>query len=296
MRRMYNAFINMDGDRTKHLFFSDELGIVLDAQGILSPFIGNGQGPFLIEDYRFGVCRKGSVRTIINLQETVVREGMMAFIVPGSIVEPLSLSTDFTVTGMGVSEERMRLAHSGQLPELLCGKQKNAVLIPTEEERRMAEELFPVLWQLAKSPVVGSKATDRMLTVITQTFSDIFHRHNSDDNGFTATPHNRQHELFQKFINLINEHCRSEHHLDFYADRLCVSTRYLGTVVHSVSGVTAKEWLDRAVITVAKVMLRHSNKTASQIADELHFPNDSFFSKYFKRLTGQSPNAWRNDV
>ena len=296
MRRMYNAFVKMDEGRTKHLYFADGLGIVLDVVGILSPFMGYGRGPFLIEDFRFVICRKGSFRTIVNLQEMVVREGMMAVIVPGSIVEPLSMSSDFTVTGMGVSEEHMRLAHSGELPELLCGKQKTALFMPSEEERQLVEALFAMEWSLIKAPAVGSKAVDNMLSVITQTFSDIFRLHDSEGNGFTANPYNRKHKLLQNFIDLINEHCCSEHKLDFYADRLCVTTRYLGTIIHEVSGITAKEWLDRAVITIAKVLLRHSSKSVSQIADELHFPSDSFFCKYFKRLTGLTPSSWRNDT
>lgn len=294
LHRIYNAFIKMDEGRTKHLYFADGFGIVLDAVGILNPFVFKGQGPYLIEDYRLVLCKKGSVRTIVNLQEFTIEEGVMAVIVPGTIVEPIAVSDDFTVTGIGVSEEHMRLAHSGQVPEILCGAQKAVFLLSTEQERHLAEQLFVVMWNLASGVMVGRETVDHMLGVITHAFSDIFHRHDAEGTGFTANPCNRQHELFQNFIHLINDHCRSEHQLDFYAGRLCVTKRYLGAVVHEVSGVTAKEWIDRAILTVAKVMLRHSNKSVSQISDELHFPNDSFFCKYFKRLTGQTPNGWRN--
>lgn len=64
-------------------------------------------------------------------------------------------------------------------------------------------------------------------------------------------------------------------------------------MVLSTSGVGAKEWIDRAVISTAKVLLRHSDKQTSEIADELNFPNVSFFCKYFKRLTGSTPLQYR---
>lgn len=294
LRKMYNAFIQIDEGRTKHLYFTDGLGIVLDAVNVLRPFIFNGQGgPYLIEDYRLVLCKKGSIRTIVNLQEIRIEEGMMAVIVPGSIIEPLSVSDDFTVTGIGVSEERMRLAHSGQLPEILFGEQKTVFLMPTEEEKYLVNQLFVVMWNLASGALVGNETIDHMLSVITHAFNDIF-CNKSADTGFIANPSNRQYEMFQNFINLINEHCRSERQLEFYADRLCITKRYLGTIVREVSGVTAKEWIDRATITIAKVMLRHSNKSVTQISDELHFPNNSFFCKYFKRLTGCTPIEWRN--
>jgi AraC family transcriptional regulator, transcriptional activator of pobA len=295
MRKMYNAFIKTCGFRTKHMYFADSLGIVLDAVGILSPFMFDGQGPYLIEDYRLVLCKKGSLRTIVNLQEVTIGEGMMAIVVPGSIVEPISASDDFTVTGIGVSEERMRMAHNGQWPELLSGKQKTSFIRPTDEERRLADQLFVAMWNLIHGTMVSKPTVDHMVSVITYAFSDIFHRHVPEGDGFTANPCSRQHELFQNFINLINEHCRSERQLDFYADRLCITKRYLGTIVHEVSGITAKEWIDRAVVTAAKLMLRHTDMSVAQIADELHFPTDSFFCKYFRRLTGCTPLEWRTD-
>jgi len=64
--------------------------------------------------------------------------------------------------------------------------------------------------------------------------------------------------------------------------------------VRQASGITAKEWIDRAIVTRIKVELRHTDKPVAQISDEMGFPNPSFFSKYFKRLTGITPAAFKN--
>ena len=104
----------------------------------------------------------------------------------------------------------------------------------------------------------------------------------------------RQRVVFDRFIVLVNEHAKNEHNLSFYADKLCLSQRYLSRVVWQASGVYAKEWIDRAVITEAKVMLRHGQLTVAAISEALNFPNPSFFNKYFKRQTGQTPLAFRN--
>lgn len=84
-----------------------------------------------------------------------------------------------------------------------------------------------------------------------------------------------------------------EHQIAFYADRLCLTERYLGTLVHQVSGVTAQEWIDRAIIMEIKVKLRHTNLSLKQISDDLNFPNPSIFSKYFKRLTSMTPLEYK---
>ncbi len=292
LRKMYNVFTETDDGKTKHLYFADDFGIVIEATDILRPFIQSLQGPFLLEDYRLVICKKGSIHTIINLQEYTISEGMMAVIIPGTIVEPISISNGSLVTGIGLSEERMQLALKHNLPEILSGQRTNFSVMPTERERLMIEQLFDATWTLANENTTSETTLNSMLAVIVNAFSDIFSLH-IKDSALSSFPHSRQHEIFQRFIALVNRHCREHRQLDFYADKLCITRRHLGTIVTSASGVTAKDWVDRAVITSAKVLLRHSDKSVSQIADELHFPNDSFFCKYFHRLTGITPLDWR---
>ena len=107
-----------------------------------------------------------------------------------------------------------------------------------------------------------------------------------------AATRSREQTIFDRFIQLVNQHCREEHKISYYADRMCLTERYLGTVVRQTSGTTAKDWIDRALITQAKVLLRHSNHSVLQISEELNFPNPAFFSKYFKRLTGITPSEF----
>lgn len=75
---------------------------------------------------------------------------------------------------------------------------------------------------------------------------------------------------------------------------MCLTERYLGTVIRQASGVTAKQWIDRALITYAKTQLLHTDKTVAQISNEMNFPNPSFFSKYFKRITQMTPLSFVN--
>ena len=292
LRRMYHAFVQMDGGRAKHMFFADNFGVVIDAENILRPFILGEHVPYMIEDYRLVCCKKGCIHTIVNLQEYTIDAGMLAVIAPGTIVEPISLSSECTVTGIGVSEERMQMAHHRQLPGILRGHREDFLLKATDGELQLVEQLYAVVWSLANDRQIKAETLDRMITVVTHAYDDIFRSH-ANDPVVTSGIGSRQHEMYQKFISLVNEHCRTERQLDFYADRLCVTKRYLGTVVHDVSGVTAKDWIDRAVITAAKVLLRHTDKSVAQVADELHFPTDSFFCKYFRRLTGSTPSDWR---
>lgn len=94
---------------------------------------------------------------------------------------------------------------------------------------------------------------------------------------------------------MVNEHAQEAHTLDYYADRLCMTSRYLGTIVSDISGETAKEWIDRALVIKAKIMLRHTDEQVTQIADSLGFPNSSFFCRFFKQHASISPLAYRRN-
>jgi AraC-like DNA-binding protein len=103
----------------------------------------------------------------------------------------------------------------------------------------------------------------------------------------------REQSIFDRFIQLVNQHCAEQHQIGYYANRMCLTERYLSTIIRQTSGTTAKEWIDRAIITRIKVELKHSDKSVAQISDETNFPNPSFFSKFFKRLTGQTPVEYK---
>lgn len=103
----------------------------------------------------------------------------------------------------------------------------------------------------------------------------------------------RKEELLSKFIQLIIKHYKENRTLDFYAEKLFISTKYMSDIIKKTSGLTAHDWIDRYTILEAKILLRSTNKTIQEISNELNFPNHSFFSKYFKHHMGMTPKAYR---
>lgn len=110
----------------------------------------------------------------------------------------------------------------------------------------------------------------------------------------TDRPLTNEEALMHRFLDEVQRSFRSERKLGFYAERLHLSTRYLSAVVKKYSGKTADEWVDDYVILEAKALLKSTNMTIQQISNELHFASQSFFRKYFKRLTGVSPKHYRD--
>lgn len=270
-----------------NLYYKDGLAIAIDVNRLLEPFVTPLHGPYLMEDYRMGIVKSGYMHGIINLQEYKVEAGSIIFISPGSIVDPLEMSDDFQVMGVGIPTDLFHLAHSGKLPELFNGQQKHGILRASEQELRLLDHMVRLLWEIANQQT-NQQVLFNLLATITAYFNELFARQQAQ-----LSTHRPANDIFDRFIRLVNNHYAEQRQLAFYAEKICITERYLGTVIRQTSGITAKEWIDKAVITAAKVKLRHTNLQIAEITEALHFPNVSFFCKYFKRLVGCTPQEYR---
>ena len=99
--------------------------------------------------------------------------------------------------------------------------------------------------------------------------------------------------LTMRFLQEVKEHFRAERQLGFYAERLCITPRYLSRVVRECTGSSASDWIERYVVLEARALLKSTNMTIQQISDYLNFPSQTFFGKYFKRRAGLSPKEYR---
>lgn len=109
-----------------------------------------------------------------------------------------------------------------------------------------------------------------------------------------SRPRSRRVLYTREFVRLVRKYFRHEHTVRFYANKLCISPKYLSLVVKESCGHTAAEIIDEYLLLEAKNLLRFSGKNIQQIAFELNFSNQSSFGKYFKNLTGMSPSEFQN--
>ena len=103
----------------------------------------------------------------------------------------------------------------------------------------------------------------------------------------------RAEEIFTQFIKLVEKHFRSERRVGWYSEQLCISPKYLSETIKAVSKRTPNEWIDSYVTIELRMLLRNTQKSIKEIAQELNFSNQSFLGKYFKEHTGMSPSEYR---
>lgn len=102
----------------------------------------------------------------------------------------------------------------------------------------------------------------------------------------------RQREFFQRFLDFLSLYCKKERSVQFYADRLKITPKYLSNLTNMYTGFSASIVIDQYVAYSIKRMLYSNEHNIKKVSDMYHFPSQSFFGRYFKRIVGVSPNAY----
>jgi AraC family transcriptional activator of pobA len=105
-----------------------------------------------------------------------------------------------------------------------------------------------------------------------------------------------QNPIFEKFKQTLFKDFISQRSVQYYADALNVTRKYLSEVIKNNSGKTASNWIEDIVVLEAKVLLQNKELTISQISDILNFPNQSSFGRFFKNAEGISPLEYRRSI
>ncbi len=273
-----------------NIVITKDFSVVTDLRYVLQAVLQVGS-IFQLQDYRCGLIRSGKATVRFNLLDKELTSGTLVFLTPGTIVQPLKASKDFNLTGMACSPDFLHLALNNDFPATFNRSMTDAQKLLSSTESSFIQRLFGLLHETVSQPEHSQQVVKSIIRTIIYQYD--FHFSVVKE---TTTEYSNNRNIFERFIYLVNNHCKQEHQMAFYAEKMCLTDRYLGTVVKAVSGQTGKEWIDRALITSAKVMLKHSDRTVVQIADELNFPTVSFFCKYFKRLTNLTPNQFRQTV
>lgn len=288
MSRMRDIFMPHFEAIREHIWFSDELGIV-HGDGRVFQFVIKQKPPFVINDHRLGIVAKGEADINVNLTDWHVTAGTLVYLGPGTIIHPKQFSSDLEVFGMALFADFPMPFAPDAFPPAYNGSQRDFFLHPDEADIQTARHIMDTIWHAIHQKNYHRPTVTSLVAALMHHYDALYRR----EAALMSQSRSREQTIFDRFIELVNQHCTEHRQLDYYAQRICLTQRYLGTVIRQTNGVTAKEWIDRALITRIKVELLHTDKSVADIAYDLGFANPAFFSKYFKRLTGLTPQKYR---
>lgn len=117
----------------------------------------------------------------------------------------------------------------------------------------------------------------------------VFSAYDSQSKADSPLTNVRQEEVFQKFIRLVEKYYSQERNIGFYADKLCITPKYLSQLIYKASGIYAGNHIDNYVIAEAKVLIKSHKYSIAQVSDMLSFTSQAYFGRYFKKHTGYTP-------
>lgn len=274
-------------DHTVEAYFQSDFAVVKRMDTTLLRHLVNT--PIFFNEIRLIVVKQGKATTHINLMPYEIEAGDLIFVAEGSSVEVEAFSDTVQGIGLTFTKEVLHMAMNGHLPESFDGRLREFKVRLSAEEQIFTEQIITMIYDQMNQPNHNQRVTASLLASLAWHVDGIRHRNATR----LQESQNRNQRLFADFLQLVDRHAAAERNLDFYARRLCLSVRYMSAIIKEVSGQGAKEWIDRAIITAVKVDLKYTDKQIAQISREKGFPNVSFFCKYFKRLTGQTPTGYR---
>ena len=261
--------------------------ILLDKPVITSTL----QYPFKADVTTSIISIKGTTEGRINLKPYVTNGACFITIVAGQVMEYKSISDDFEglfiVMSQKFTDSLMPNAYE-RLPVSLSVRD-NPVIPLNEEALSGMITYFDMMKTLIQTEDhLYRMEVARYLTLAFFYGAGYFFHQFADKRKKT------HHEiLIDKFLQLVQTNYKEERGLDFYAGKLCITSKHLSKVLRESGNKSANELIDDHVTLEAKALLKSTNKTIQQISEELNFPSQSFFGKYFKRNTGMSPKEYK---
>lgn len=246
-----------------------------------------------LEDTSILFCRQGYAHIVIDLQEYELTPNTQVVLLPGSIVSFTHISHHFLVSYIGFSKLLFQEVTTRLDPSFFRFLKENpCVALPEERTTSInglvcgIEDLYRDREHCFRQQILKNYIQSFLLDIYDKTHRIFLQKR---PEGIS-----RQEELFKRFIQLVHKHCISQREVSFYANELFITARYLSTVVQNVTSTTAKSIIDKHVILEIKVLLKSTSLSIQEISNQLCFPDQSFFGRYFKKHTGMSPLQYRN--
>lgn len=239
------------------------------------------------------ICKQGSVKLTMNSREVVIKKGDMFVNFGDSMVSDVERSDDFSATAIVVShdflqESVMSLMHLW--PYLLHLMENPVVELGNNELERLVKNYNLIIERLMQEDhCFRREATIASVQACYLDVCDFLKRKVPRGQRLQT----RSYALFDQFVRLVANNYVEHRDVQWYADMMQITPKYLSEVVKEVSGRTSSQWITNFVITELKSLLRNSDLSIKEIAVEMNFPNQSFLGKYFKNVVGMSPNDFR---
>ena len=269
-------------------YIENDLAMIDDFQQLPIP-----REPRRVNGIIIGLCLRGKAQYTVETEERMITKNDVIIINDKQITDNYMISPDFQGIAIIISNNFFNDAIKGvhDISSLFIFTRNHPVFSLNEKQVQLIVWYYDML-----KMKVNESDNHFMKEIVTSLFrtmlydiSNIIYKLSK----ISDKKMSRADIIFNEFIRLIETHSHTERRVFWYARQMCITPKYLSEMVKQVSNRTPNEWIDRYVTLETRVLLKNTNKSIKEIAEELNFPNQSFLGKYFKEHVGMSPTEYR---
>lgn len=253
--------------------------------------INPGNLPHALRRGGIFICLGGEGDVIINENKYHLSRNTMCVAFPGTIIQAFDTQEGFESYTLAIDIDFLRELNIPSANSIHISMRENPCVVLTDEELQSIMEICKMMHRKDSRTQHPYHQQINVLTLTLLCFelAGIYLR----DIPVKRQPCTRQDMIFRRFMTLLATDITTSREVKYYADKLCISPKYLTIVTRQMSSRSASDWITRSAILNAKAKLATTNLTVQQISDQLNFPNPSFFGQYFLRHTGMTPKEYR---
>jgi AraC-type DNA-binding domain-containing proteins len=241
------------------------------------------------------LCLKGSISIKFNIELscTTLRENQLCMILPNHIFQVTEVSEDFRAFFLVMEKDFFNFQLDvNKTTKLNYHLEDRYFFSLNDKETQECRTIYEAIRSKIKDK--DSAYCKEIIQCYCQVMVyNIYNLMINASESADIDKKKRTDYLYERFMKLLEQHHKEEYTVAFYADRLCLTPKYLSAVIHSITGKHATEWIQEYRVLVAKIALRSTDSNLKDIAEMLNFSTPSHFGRFFKLHTSCTPCEYR---
>ena len=247
--------------------------------------------PYRSNYYKIGLCLRGHARLNVNLETYYIGPDSLMLLSPYVIKQWPFMSVDFD--GLSIFFTRKFITANSGLNldgfSFFEPDARHVFKLTVPQAENIAALLHSIEQKYEAPHAYREEILRSLIHILLHEIAPLY----SEQHVSAKAAQTRSQQIAAEFKQLANRYYATERSLGFYADKLCITPKHLAETVKEATGRRAVEWLAEAVLLEAHVLLQNPALTIGQIADTLHFADQSTFGRFFRKSAGVSPVAYR---
>ena len=262
----------------EEVVIADERSLPVTSEAYMSP------------NLTIGINHSGTAQTFYDMQAVEFKRHNIAVVLPSHIISNVLNSADFKVTLIIISKAFYdELVHRESFRDHMKYK-NNPNFQLSEEQYNKVMTIINTLQLIVDSEHPKRHETlGNLLDILLYALT----RYRGEENH-PIQQESRNSHVFHAFYDLLISNYYCQHKIEWYAEQLCLTPKYLSTIIRRITGKSAAKWIDEVLVLHAKRLLyTRRDLTVQQVAYELGFKENATFCRFFKDQTGLRPSEYR---